>query len=142
MLWVNYLHVERPPTDLAKHAVGPALERVELIVGNASGHALQSISNWPGRLPPHDPVAEVACVGGGEAVAFDGVAVIAYPESRRGEIDGPLAQIISQNGGTELDSQSAEHEWEQRFAPMRLKRIGPSIVPTEVVVPLAEMPAP
>ena len=37
--------------------------------------------------------------------------------------------------------QSAEHEWEQRFAPMRLKRIGPSIVPTEVVVPLAEMPA-
>ncbi len=45
------------------------------------------------------------------------------------------------HGGTELDAEAAEHEWEQRFAPMRLKRIGPSIVPTEVVVPLAEMPA-
>ena len=67
------------------------------------------------------------------------LAVIAYPESRRGAIDSALASIIAENGGTELDAQSAEHEWEQRFAPMRLKRIGPSIVPTEVVVPLAEM---
>jgi Fe-S oxidoreductase/FAD/FMN-containing dehydrogenase len=69
------------------------------------------------------------------------LAVIAYPESRRTEIDAPLEKIIADNGGTELDAESAEHEWEQRFAPMRLKRIGPSIVPTEVVVPLAEMPA-
>ena len=69
------------------------------------------------------------------------LAVIAYPESRRSAIDAPLAKIIAENGGTELDAESAEHEWEQRFAPMRLKRIGPSIVPTEVVVPLAEMPA-
>jgi Fe-S oxidoreductase/FAD/FMN-containing dehydrogenase len=67
------------------------------------------------------------------------LAVIAYPESRRGAIDGPLAKIISASEGTELDAETAEHEWEQRFAPMRLKRIGPSIVPTEVVVPLAEM---
>jgi Fe-S oxidoreductase/FAD/FMN-containing dehydrogenase len=69
------------------------------------------------------------------------VAVIAYPASRRGEIDAALAAIIAGNGGTELDAQAAEHEWEQRFAPMRLKRLGPSIVPTEVVVPLGAMPA-
>ena len=69
------------------------------------------------------------------------LAVIAYPEPRRGEIDSRLARIIDESGGTELDGPSAEHEWEQRFAPMRLKRIGPSIEPTEVVVPLAEMPA-
>ena len=69
------------------------------------------------------------------------LAVIAYPESRRGEIDGPPGADHRRSGGTELDGQSAEHEWEQRFAPMRLKRIGPSIVPTEVIVPLAEMPA-
>ncbi len=69
------------------------------------------------------------------------LAVIAYPESRREAIDSALESIIAENGGTELDAQSAEHEWEQRFAPMRLKRIGPSIVPTEVVVPLAEMRA-
>jgi len=69
------------------------------------------------------------------------LAVIAYPESRREAIDAELDKVISANGGTELDAESAEHEWEQRFAPMRLKRIGPSIVPTEVVVPLAQMPA-
>ena len=69
------------------------------------------------------------------------LAVIAYPESRRGAIDVALAAIVSAVGGTELDARAAEHEWEQRFAPMRLKRIGPSIVPTEVIVPLTELPA-
>ncbi len=67
--------------------------------------------------------------------------VIAYPESRRGAIDVALAAIRDANGGTELDSEAAEHEWDQRFAPMRLKRVGPSIVPTEVIVPLEELEA-
>lgn len=69
------------------------------------------------------------------------LAVIAYPESRRGVIDVPLASIAGRFGGTELDAASADHEWEQRFAPMRLKRVGPSIIPTEVVVPLSELSA-
>ncbi len=69
------------------------------------------------------------------------LAVIAYPASRAPQIEGPLAEIISARGGQDLGSEAAEHEWDQRFAPMRLKRLGPSIVPTEVVVPLTEMPA-
>jgi Fe-S oxidoreductase/FAD/FMN-containing dehydrogenase len=68
------------------------------------------------------------------------LAVIAYPASRRGAVEANLAGIIEAQAGRELDSAAAEHEWEQRFAPMRLKRIGPSIVPTEVIVPLSEMP--
>ncbi|HET6350800.1 MAG TPA: FAD-binding and (Fe-S)-binding domain-containing protein [Coriobacteriia bacterium] len=68
------------------------------------------------------------------------LAVIAYPSSRGVHVDEALAAIVAAAGGHELDANAAEHEWEQRFAPMRLKRIGPSIVPTEVVVPLAEMP--
>lgn len=67
--------------------------------------------------------------------------VVAYPESRRGAIDEALAAIVDENSGDELDRDAAEHEWDQRFAPMRLKRIAPSVIPTEVVVPLAEMPA-
>ena len=35
----------------------------------------------------------------------------------------------------------ARHEWDERFKPMRLKRLGPSVVPAEVVVPLASLPA-
>jgi len=69
------------------------------------------------------------------------IAVIAYPESRRGAIDDALAAIVTSSGGTDLGTEAAEHEWEVRFAPMRLKRVGPSLVPTEVVVPLAAMPA-
>lgn len=69
------------------------------------------------------------------------LAVIAYPVSRRGAIDVALTSIIVAQDGAELDADAAEHEWEQRFAPMRLKRIGPSIIPTEVIVPLADMPA-
>ncbi len=69
------------------------------------------------------------------------LAVVAYPASRRPQIDDAFAEIVAANGGQELDGDAAEHEWEQRFAPMRLKRIGPSIVPTEVIVPLKELSA-
>ncbi len=67
------------------------------------------------------------------------ICVIAYPESRRGAVDVALTSVATANRGTELDAATAEHEWEQRFAPMRLKRVGPSIVPTEVVVPLEDL---
>jgi Fe-S oxidoreductase/FAD/FMN-containing dehydrogenase len=67
------------------------------------------------------------------------IAMIAYPESRRGAIDSALEAIIAAGKGEDLGPEAAEHEWELRFAPMRLKRIGPSLVPTEVVVPLTAM---
>jgi len=63
------------------------------------------------------------------------VAVIAYPAARRSKIDLALNKIIKDNRGNELSPEAAEHEWELRFAPMRLKRIGPSIIPTEIIVP-------
>ncbi|MFA5844138.1 MAG: FAD-binding and (Fe-S)-binding domain-containing protein [Coriobacteriia bacterium] len=69
------------------------------------------------------------------------LAVIAYPWSRRPLVNDALSRIVDARGGTELPAEAAEHEWDQRFAPMRLKRIGPSIIPTEVVVPLAELSA-
>ena len=69
------------------------------------------------------------------------LAVIAYPSSREGAVGPSLTTIAAGNGGTELPAEAAEHEWEQRFAPMRLKRVGPSIIPTEVVVPLSSLSA-
>jgi Fe-S oxidoreductase/FAD/FMN-containing dehydrogenase len=69
------------------------------------------------------------------------LAVIAYPESRRQAIDERLDEIVRSNRGTDLGPDAAEHEWEVRFAPMKLKRIGPSLVPTEVVVPLGSLAA-
>ncbi|MFU8891459.1 MAG: FAD-binding and (Fe-S)-binding domain-containing protein [Anaerosomatales bacterium] len=67
------------------------------------------------------------------------LAVVAYPESRAPQIDEGLGEIVRTSGGTDLGPEAAEHEWEMRFSPMRLKRIGPSLVPTEVVVPLESL---
>ena len=64
------------------------------------------------------------------------VVMIAYPISRHELIDGELATVIKTYGGTELSSEAAEHEWDARFKPMRFKKVGPSIIPTEVIVPL------
>lgn len=69
------------------------------------------------------------------------LAVIAYPTSREARVGAALDRITTAHGGTDLPVEAAEHEWEQRFAPMRLKRVGPSIIPTEVVVPLSELAA-
>ncbi|MBK5211618.1 MAG: FAD-binding oxidoreductase [Coriobacteriia bacterium] len=69
------------------------------------------------------------------------VAVVAYPTSRTESVAAPLEKIVQAHGGTDLGNEAADHEWEQRFSPMRLKRLGPSIVPTEVIVPLDQLEA-
>ena len=38
-----------------------------------------------------------------------------------------------------LDERIAKHEWEQRFKLMVVKRLGPSLVPVEVIVPLSSI---
>lgn len=69
------------------------------------------------------------------------VVVLAYPERRAELIEPALAEIQMQFSGVRLSDEIAEHEWEQRFAPMRLKRLGPSVIPTEVIVPLDRLGA-
>jgi len=38
-----------------------------------------------------------------------------------------------------LSPEEAEREWSERFYPMRLKRFGPSLIPAEAVVPVANL---
>jgi len=38
-----------------------------------------------------------------------------------------------------LSDRIAQHEWEHRFKIMLVKRLGPSLVPAEVVVPLSSL---
>ncbi len=104
--------------------LNPESVRLKRTIPHRHGHP------WEMRHPGYEPELPEAFI-----------VVIAYPGSRRGAIDTALGAILSANNGSELDAQAAEHEWEQRFAPMRLKRVGPSIVPTEVVVPLEELGA-
>lgn len=65
--------------------------------------------------------------------------LMAFPEARTQAVDEPLQRIVAARGGTFLSDALAQKEWESRTAPMRLKRLGPSIIPTEVIVPADQL---
>jgi len=64
------------------------------------------------------------------------VATLAFRESDREKMMAQLPQIIEQHQGDVLRQEVADHEWAERFKLMVVKRLGPSLVPAEVVVPL------
>ncbi|MCK5146466.1 FAD-binding oxidoreductase [bacterium] len=47
-----------------------------------------------------------------------------------------LTEILKPCQGEVLSERIAQHEWENRFKLMVVKRLGPSLVPSEVIVPL------
>ncbi len=59
----------------------------------------------------------------------------------RGETDlrQGLVERVERAGGEILPDDVAQHEWQLRYSPMRIKRIGPSLIPTEVVVPAGSL---
>jgi hypothetical protein len=48
---------------------------------------------------------------------------------------------LSHPGVEMLPDASAAHEWEKRFKLLMVKRLGPSLVPSEIVVPLSQLGA-
>jgi Fe-S oxidoreductase/FAD/FMN-containing dehydrogenase len=69
------------------------------------------------------------------------IAVLAFRESDRQKIVPLLPEILKDCQGEVLSQEIADHEWENRFKLMIVKRLGPSLVPAEVVVPLGELGA-
>ena len=69
------------------------------------------------------------------------IAVLAYRASDRDRIVSQLPEILHDCQGEVLSQEIAEHEWENRFKLMIVKRLGPSLVPAEVVVPLENLGA-
>lgn len=67
------------------------------------------------------------------------MALFVYPKAREEEIGERLAAMVQSNGGTVLEEATARHEWEERYYPMRLKRLGPSLIPSEAVVPIEKL---
>lgn len=64
------------------------------------------------------------------------VATVAFREPDRENLLSRLPEIVDRNQGDMLSQEVADHEWEERFKLMVVKRLGPSLVPAEVVVPL------
>jgi Fe-S oxidoreductase/FAD/FMN-containing dehydrogenase len=87
------------------------------------------------QLPPHlehgHPVEEER-----PTIPQAYVAIFVAPESRREAVEAQLPGLVRAAGGELVGDEIAQHEWEERFRLMRVKRLGPSIAPAEVLVPL------
>jgi Fe-S oxidoreductase/FAD/FMN-containing dehydrogenase len=64
------------------------------------------------------------------------VLIFTFDEADRAVVRKGMGDIVERVGGRRLSSLIAQHEWEERYKPMRLKRLGPSVVPAEIVVPV------
>lgn len=58
------------------------------------------------------------------------------PESRYDSIEKRFKEIIEDENGTIMNKKLAEKEWEDRFYPMRIKQLGPSMIAGEVFIPV------
>ncbi len=67
------------------------------------------------------------------------IAVLAFREKDREAVVPQFEKIVKKCEGEILSQEMADHEWENRFKLMIVKRLGPSLVPAEVVVPLDKL---
>jgi Fe-S oxidoreductase/FAD/FMN-containing dehydrogenase len=67
------------------------------------------------------------------------ISVLAFREPDREKVMPLLPEILKDCQGEVLSQEIADHEWDNRFRFMVVKRLGPSLVPAEVIVPLDEL---
>jgi Fe-S oxidoreductase/FAD/FMN-containing dehydrogenase len=67
------------------------------------------------------------------------VALCAYLENDRKEVEAFIEASSAKYGFAFLDDDIAQSEWEERFYTIRVKKAGPSIIPSEVTVPLESL---
>jgi heterodisulfide reductase subunit C len=67
------------------------------------------------------------------------VMTLAFREKDRQRIDDVLPDLFKTSQAELLSDKVAHHEWDNRFEMMVVKRLGPSLVPAEVVIPLSSL---
>jgi Fe-S oxidoreductase/FAD/FMN-containing dehydrogenase len=67
------------------------------------------------------------------------IATIAFRQKDEKRIKDEINKIMASCQGELLSPEIARHEWANRFNLMIVKRLGPSLVPAEVVVPLEKL---
>jgi len=67
------------------------------------------------------------------------IATIAFRTKDQNAVAGRLPELLKPCQGELLDDRIARHEWENRFRLMVVKRLGPSLVPAEVMIPLSAL---
>jgi Fe-S oxidoreductase/FAD/FMN-containing dehydrogenase len=69
------------------------------------------------------------------------IIILAFRKNDREAIMGNLPQILKPCQAEMLSDRIAQHEWKHRFKLMVVKRLGPSLVPAEVIIPLSAFAA-
>ncbi len=64
------------------------------------------------------------------------ISTIAFKKEHREQVLSQMMDIVRQHHGTPLSQEIADHEWAERFKLMMVKRLGPSLIPAEIVIPL------
>ncbi|MFC2022950.1 FAD-binding and (Fe-S)-binding domain-containing protein [Chloroflexota bacterium] len=67
------------------------------------------------------------------------IITLAFRKKNRNTIMESLPEIMKPCQAEILNDRIAQHEWQNRFKIMLVKRLGPSLVPSEFVVPLSEL---
>lgn len=62
--------------------------------------------------------------------------MIVYPGMRSSQVDAKVKSLLNSHKGEILSQTIAEHEWKERFYTMRVKNLGPSLIPSEAIIPL------
>jgi FAD/FMN-containing dehydrogenase/ferredoxin len=65
-------------------------------------------------------------------------AVFVYAHDDVAAVTGRLTDIGRDTDAKWLSDRTAQYLWSERFKPMRSKRLGPSLIPVEVVVPTSQ----
>jgi Fe-S oxidoreductase/FAD/FMN-containing dehydrogenase len=67
------------------------------------------------------------------------ITTVAFRKRDREAVISQLPGLLGSCKGELLSHEIAEHEWKNRFKLMLVKRLGPSLVPSEIVVPLSAL---
>ena len=91
------------------------------------------------QLPPHlhhgRPVEDVHRV----ILPEKYIVIMACTADRCDLLMDDVMALALKHKGEILSPEIAQHEWAARFEPMRAKRIAPSLIPSEVVVPIEKL---
>ncbi|HHY26009.1 MAG TPA: FAD-binding oxidoreductase [Desulfitobacterium dehalogenans] len=64
---------------------------------------------------------------------------IVFPKHRRSAAEKQVKELTAKHGGNVMRDKLAEEEWREKFYPMRFKKLGPTFVASEVVLPIGKL---
>ncbi|CFY10796.1 Alpha-helical ferredoxin [Syntrophomonas zehnderi OL-4] len=64
-----------------------------------------------------------------------------FPRPRRTMIENKIKSITTKHNGKIMREKLAIEEWDEKFYPMRFKKLGPSLVASEVILPIDKVAA-